>query len=111
MLESTIVANIVVALKAQGFWVFKVHGGPDQTKGIPDLLGCAQGYFFGLEVKVDPKEEPTKMQSYQINEIAKAGGIVGVVTSVQEALDVFRCSPVQLRGEGYQISDRTTSDR
>lgn len=66
---------------------FKTHGSAYQRSGIPDLIGCINGRFIGLEVK-DPKNKrygATKLQLYIIDLIKKAGGITGVVTNLEEA--------------------------
>jgi hypothetical protein len=73
------------------FW-FKVHGGPYQSAGIPDLLGCVDGRFCALEVKVPGGKGATRLQLATIDKIRKAGGIAGVVTSSQEAIDLVQRS-------------------
>lgn len=78
-------------------WIFKVHGGPMQMSGVPDLLFCVDGKFIGAEVKfVRPGESrdhaamrATPGQRNQIRLINKAGGSAGVVTSPQEALELI----------------------
>lgn len=42
--------------------------------GIPDFLGCLQGYFIAMELKVDGKA-PTALQRYVLKKIRDAGGI------------------------------------
>ena len=61
-----------------------------QEKGIPDILGCHKGRFIGLEVKRPGKDyrEPTMYQKKRLREIRLSGGIAGVVTSVEEAIDL-----------------------
>lgn len=93
MLESRLVENIRKALKTKypDSWWMKIHGGPYQTSGIPDLIGCAEGIFFALEVKLpEGKYGVTKRQQYHIDKIIQAGGTAAVVRSVTEALDVIR---------------------
>lgn len=70
----------------KSFW-FKVHGGPYQEAGIPDLLGCVRGKFIALEVKMPDGEEPTDLQTQQMIRIRQAKGCATVVTSEQEAVD------------------------
>lgn len=67
-----------------GFWVV-IHGSAMQQAGLPDLVGVYQGRFCGLEVKV-PGQKPTTIQRHTLDAILLAGGIAGVVTSVEEAL-------------------------
>lgn len=66
------------------FW-FKVHGGPYQRMGIPDLLGCIDGYYIALEVKTK-KGKPSDIQIETIKLIITAGGFSCVVRSPEETL-------------------------
>lgn len=73
-------------------WVFKVHGGPMQKTGIPDLLIVIDGLMIGAEVKHQKPRESleharnraTPGQRAQIAKINAAGAVAGVVTSVEE---------------------------
>lgn len=93
--ESRLQKSIQLALvKAypKSFW-FKTWGGPFQMIGLPDLIGCVDGKFFGLEVKVPGKKHQLKpIQLYVLKLIRKAGGTGEVVESKKEALDVIRHS-------------------
>ena len=86
-LESAITKRILRALREdEGFWV-KIHGGPHQTTGLPDIVGCRRGTFYGLEVKrPSTKEDVTARQAEILAEIGRSGGLVSVVSSVEEAL-------------------------
>lgn len=64
-------------------WFFKVHGGPYQPAGIPDLVGCINGLFFSFEVK-QPKKKATLIQLVTREKIRKAGGISEVVYSADQ---------------------------
>jgi hypothetical protein len=73
-----------------GHW-YKIWGGPYQKAGIPDLLGCVNGLFFGLEVKQPgkgKKSKPSDLQKIEIELIQLAGGCAGVVTSPEEAIEL-----------------------
>lgn len=67
---------------------YKVNGNGFQMKGIPDIIGCLEGTFIGLEVKL-PKGSygATELQLQRIKEIKKAGGRSAVVTSIEEVED------------------------
>lgn len=65
-------------------WWLKVHGGPMQRAGVPDLLVCHRGWFVGLEVKA-PGKEPTGLQEETMRRIVEAGGVACAVTSADEA--------------------------
>lgn len=84
--ETHLQQRIQRALKAEfgGFW-FKVHGGPFQPAGIPDLLGCVDGLYVAIEVKI-PGEEPSSIQEITIEDIRNAGGISFVTDSVEHAV-------------------------
>jgi Holliday junction resolvase len=84
-LESTIVASIVRVAKSDGWWVMKIHGGPYQLAGVPDLLCLKDGRALFLEVK-QPGKKPTALQVQRMHEIERVGGATcRVVTSKEEA--------------------------
>jgi hypothetical protein len=90
--ESRLQRDIRRELKLQfpGSWWVKIHGGPYQAAGIPDILGCILGQFVALEVKMPDGSPLSKLQKIQISRIKKAGGLAYVVTSVGEAVNVVR---------------------
>jgi hypothetical protein len=84
-LESSIVASIVRTAKESGWWVMKIHGGPHQLAGVPDLLCLRHGRAVFLEVK-QPGKKATPLQARRMNEIETQGGVpCHVVTSREEA--------------------------
>ena len=83
--ESSIVASIIRELRKHGAMVIKIHGDPYMPRGTPDLIGCASGRCFALEVK-RPGKKPRALQVQQLEKWGKAGAVVGVVTSVKEAV-------------------------
>lgn len=83
MTEKAIVNAIVKSLRARGAYVVKIHGGPFQQMGIPDLLVIEAGRVFFLEVK-QPGESPTIRQEMEMKRIRAAGVECFVVTSVSE---------------------------
>lgn len=70
-------------LASKGARAFKIQGGDEsfQEVGIPDLLICYKGRFVGLEVKM-PGGKLSAKQKAVLDEIANAGGIAAVVTTV-----------------------------
>lgn len=71
-------------------YLFKVHGGPYQKRGLPDLMGCINGRLIGIEVKVPGKEKNvTKLQQNQINQINAAGGYAFVSTDPEQAVQIL----------------------
>ena len=57
-----------------------------QENGIPDLLCCINGLFFGIEVK-DPGGKPSAIQLLQGTRIKKAGGHFLIAKSLQDVKD------------------------
>ncbi len=55
-------------------YVRKIHQSQFSHAGIPDLIGCLRGEFFGIEVKRS-SGRVTKLQDRELNFIEMAGGI------------------------------------
>jgi Holliday junction resolvase len=89
--EAQLTKKIIDALKEEGAFAVKIHGGTFQSRGLPDVIGLMKCFFFGLEVKLPGKEDTiTKLQIKKLRDIQKAGGIAAMVTSVDQALRVVR---------------------
>jgi len=92
MSESSLVRRIIKALKKaypNDTW-YKIHVGPFQERGIPDVIGCHNGRFVAMEVKTpENKKGATKYQKRQLELIVSAGGQATVITSVKEALKMI----------------------
>lgn len=91
--ESRLSKRISDVLREQhrfNLFVFKVWGSAHMMAGLPDLIGCVQGLFFGLEVKhPETRGDVSPRQEFVHGLIRQAGGIVAVVTTPQEALDAI----------------------
>ena len=84
MSEASITKRIMDRLKKEpNSWWFKVHGGPSQKAGIPDIIGCHEGRFVAIEVKA-PGGTLRRLQAYRIGQIMKAEGVAAMVFSVEE---------------------------
>lgn len=87
--EEAIVKKIRKALQRSvgGFW-FKVHGGPFQMAGLPDLLGCVQGRFIGIEVKRPSRmTNVSPIQQRMIRKINLNGGLAIVSCDPDTAVE------------------------
>lgn len=85
--EKKIENEIKDYIKSCGGLCYKIHGGdPYQETGIPDLLVCWGGLFFGIEVK-DPQGTPSAVQLAQGARIKKAGGHFIIAKSLQDVKD------------------------
>ena len=84
MRESVIVRAIMRYLKSlPGCFCWKEHGGMYGTAGIPDIIACIGGRFYGFEVK-NERGKASALQEYTIHKIKAAGGMALVVRSVEE---------------------------
>ncbi len=62
-------------LKDNGYWFIKYWAGAKYTKeGIPDILACINGTFYGMELKGDGGT-PTLLQLRNLSGIRNAGGV------------------------------------
>ena len=75
------VKKILEEIDAYYFLPATGYGG---RKGVPDIVGCYQGKFFGIECKAG-KNKPTKLQVYELNKIKKAGGKAIVFTDATKS--------------------------
>lgn len=91
-LEKNVVKRILKYLRsdAVGAYANKTHGSPLVTRGTPDIIGCIDGRYIGLECKKDAAGKPTKIQQHQIDLIRQAGGIAECVSSVAEVKAIMK---------------------
>lgn len=95
VLEASIVKSIRKKLKAKygkDIWIFKTHGGADQIRGLPDLIGTYHGYFIAMEVK-KPGGHATDLQAFTMEQITTAGGYAAVIHSFEEVEDFLATVP------------------
>ena len=81
--ESTIQNRCVEMIRADGWWAEKIHVDAMQSRGLPDVVACMAGTFYGIEFKRSFKK-PSDMQKYHIAQIRRAGGRAGVIDSVEK---------------------------
>ena len=76
--EAKVKKKVAAVLKDLGaFYFYPVTGGYGRS-GIPDIIGCYQGMFFGIECKAG-SNKPTPLQEQALKEISEQGGISLVV--------------------------------
>ena len=89
MKESAIVKNILKYLKTlPECFAWKEHGGLYGTAGIPDIIACVGGKFYGFEVKTE-RGKTTSLQEATITKINAAGGTAVVVRSVEDVKKIL----------------------
>ena len=84
MSETDIVKAILRYLKTvDQCFCWKEHGGMYGTAGIPDIICCYRGRFYGFEVKTETGRS-TELQKATIRKINRAGGTAAIVRSVDD---------------------------
>ena len=76
--EAKVKKKVAEALKKLGVYYFYPVTGGYGRSGVPDIVGCYNGKFFGIECKAG-KGKTTPLQDMNINQIRAAGGIAAVV--------------------------------
>ena len=72
--EAKVKKKVAEALKKLGVYYFYPVTGGYGRSGVPDIVGCYNGKFFGIECKAG-KGKTTPLQDMNINQIRAAGGI------------------------------------
>ena len=89
-LEKSVVTKILNWLRDQPeCYAIKTQGTASQS-GWPDIIGSWQGRFFAFEVKRPGNNRVTELQLATLNKWRSAGGIVGVVHSLEEVKELLR---------------------
>ena len=76
--EAKVKAKVVKMLKGVGAYYFYPVTGGFGRSGVPDIVGCLNGKFFGIECKAG-KNKPTPLQLKNLADIAATGGVALVV--------------------------------
>jgi hypothetical protein len=107
--EGRLVNSALAYLRGTGGRWFKIHGGdnPFQEVGIPDIIGCYQGRFVGLEAKM-PGNKTSPKQQLVLDEIVAAGGYASVFTTVEEVASFL--ATIQVRSNP-EASNRKSTNR
>ena len=72
-LEKKVKKVVTAQLTSMGaYWFYPTTGGYGSS-GVPDIIGCYRGYFFGIECKAG-KGVPTALQLKNLKDIVTAGG-------------------------------------
>jgi len=71
--ESKVKKQVVAVLKREGAYYFYPVTGGFGRSGVPDIIGCVCGRFFGIECKAGTNK-PTALQEAEMARIRLAGG-------------------------------------
>ena len=88
--ETKVKRKVADALKQLGVYYFYPVTGGYGKSGVPDIVWCYEGRFFGIECKAG-KGKVTALQARNLEEIAAAGGIAAVINedSVHKVTDIL----------------------
>mgnify|MGYP003676238565 FL=1 len=103
--EAKVKKKVVAQLKSmKAYYFYPVTGGYGRS-GVPDIVGCYGGNFFGIECKAG-SNEPTPLQQKNLDDIVGQGGIALVVNE-ENANDVGKLlsSLVQRNPNGKKKTD------
>ena len=94
--EAKVKAKVNGILKSHKAYFFYPFSGGFGTSGIPDIVGCVNGKFFGIECKANGGK-PTALQLHNLNLIQLCGGKAIVVdeTNLHAVEELMQ----QLKGE------------
>ena len=82
--EAKVKAKVVAELKRLGAYHFYPVTGGFGSSGVPDIVGCVNGQFFGIECKAG-KGKPTALQIMHLKRIREAGGVALIINETNIA--------------------------
>ena len=95
--EKKVKQKVAKLLKEAGAYYFFPATGGYGRSGVPDIVGCLDGKFFGIECKAG-KNTTTALQELELRKIRESGGRAFVVNESRAAtfkeifLDVYNLS-------------------
>ena len=92
--EAAVKKAVKKILETSGAYFFSPYQAGMGRAGIPDVIACKNGHFFGIECKAG-KGTTTALQDRELDNIAKNGGTALIINeynlhTLQEALDDYR---------------------
>lgn len=89
--EGKVKSKVTKQLKELGAYYFFPMSGGFGKAGVPDIIGCYEGLFFGIECKAG-KNKPTVLQEKNLQEIEDCGGIALVINeeNAHEVTDILK---------------------
>lgn len=98
--EGKVKAKCSKQLKALGIYFFYPATGGYGKSGVPDIVGCYESYFIGIECKAG-KGKPTALQLKNLREINAAGGLAIIINeqNVDDLTTILTAWLCQLRSK------------
>lgn len=83
--------KVVEYLRKLGCYYFYAYMGGYGRSGVPDIVACIDGVFWGIEVKAE-RRLPTKLQTVEMRRITDAGGRTawGTAKMIIEYIEAWR---------------------
>lgn len=88
-LETKLQKSIQDYLNKIGAYRFKVHGSIYMKAGIPDIICCHKGLFYGIECKVG-NNKMSDLQERHKEMIEKAGGVHILAYSLDDVKKIIK---------------------
>lgn len=88
--ERAVKDKVVAQLKELGAYYFYPVASAYASAGIPDLVACYKGRFFGIECKANGNK-PTQLQQLNLEKIRAQGGVALVIdeTNVKDLKEIM----------------------
>ena len=96
--EAKVKKKVVEQLKKLGAYYFYPMSHGYGKSGVPDIVGCFESKFFGIECKAKGNK-PTPLQQKNLHDIMKSGGIAMVV----DEKNIDQVIPVLTKGFAAQL--------
>lgn len=103
--EGKIKKKVINLFKELDVWYFMPMPMGYGKAGIPDFVGCVEGFFIGVECKADKTKKPTVLQIKCGGDITQAGGVWLVVYD-DETLSTLRHILLEKKGQRIHVSRR-----
>lgn len=88
MTEQQIQKKMTEYLISEGCYIVKVVSAT--KSGVPDIIGCYEGQFFGIEVKTPAtRGNVSKLQHHNLDKIVETGGRALVAWELDQVKDFF----------------------
>lgn len=96
--EGKVKAACKKELKARGIWHYMPVQNGMGVVGIPDIIGCWNGWFIAIETKAKGKKSGvTPNQANRLKEIQSAKGLALVIDDVEELVIILDDCERQLK--------------
>jgi len=97
--EAAVVAAVERELTRRRAWWMNVHGSGVGRNGLPDIVAIHLGHGIAIECKA-PRGRPTKLQTWELERVACAGGTAIVARSVEDVRAALDEIEAMDRGSG-----------